>query len=608
VFEELDSHVAESITPQSMTRPTSAIREIRGAMRLVPRHTVLRIRRWLRSSEAATILLAVSVGLCAGLATGLLGTIAHYLQQLIYGIGINRLSALTSIRHPVKLLALPLAGLLLALLARWIPQKTTPIDVVEANALHGGRVPLADSALVCLQTLISNGFGASVGLEAAYAQAGGGIASLAGRISALRRADLRILVGAGAGAAVGAAFGAPLAGAFYAFEIVIGAYTPAAIAPVAAASLAATLVTRGLGFQPYLVAAPATAHITTLSYLLFAGLGVTASVCGIAIMRLQAALERLLARVRMPQFWRPVIGGALLMPIAWLSPQSLSAGHGALRLELVLHPAASFLLLIFALKALASIVSLSFGFRGGLFFASLFLGTLLGPAYAQALNETGLGILINEQDAALVGMAALAVTIVGGPMTLSLLVLEVTHDFALTGVVITAALCASAFTRAHFGYSFSTWRLHLRGTAIRSARDIGWMTGLTAGRMMRRDPVVVDADLTIAAFRIGVPLGSTSRAVLSRDGIYAGIVSTAEVFDPTLDPAALLSDCAQLKDAALTPDMDLGAVLDRFEQLETEDLAVTDSEGRILGALTEKYVQRRYIEESEKVQSALFGE
>jgi CIC family chloride channel protein len=96
--------------------------------------------------------------------------------------------------------------------------------------------------------------------------------------------------------------------------------------------------------------------------------------------------------------------------------------------------------------------------------------------------------------------------------------------------------------------------------------------------------------------------------VLSRDGIYAGIVSTAAAFDPTLDPAASLADCAQLQDAALARDMDLGAVLDRFEQLQTEDLAVVDGEGRILGVLTETYVQRRYIEESEKVQSALFGE
>lgn len=577
-------------------------------MRLMPRYALLRLQRWLRSSEAATILLAVGVGICAGLVTVLLGTIAHGLQALIYGVGINRLSALASIRHPAKLLALPFGGLLLALLARRMRRDKAPVDVVEANALHGGRVPPGDSTLVCLQTLISNGFGASVGLEAAYAQAGGGLASLAGRFSALRRGDMRILVGAGAGAAVGAAFGAPLAGAFYAFEIVIGAYTPAAIAPVAAASLTATLVTRSLGFEPYLIAAPATDRITTLAYLLFAGLGIVSAVCGIAIMRLQTALERLVTRTGLPQFWRPVIGGALLMPIAWLSPQSLSAGHGALRLELALHPAASFLLLIFALKALASIVSLSFGFRGGLFFASLFLGSLLGPAYAQAIDALGFAGLISEHDAALVGMAALAVTIVGGPMTLSLLVLEVTHDFALTGVVITASLCASAFTRAHFGYSFSTWRLHLRGSGVRSARDIGWMSGLTAGRMMRRDPTVVDADLTIAAFRIAVPLGSTSRALLSRDGAYAGVVNTAEAFDPALDPAASLAGLARLTDAALTPDMDLGTVLDRFEQLQAEDLAVIDGERRILGVLTEKYAHRRYIEESEKVQSALFGE
>ena len=136
----------------------------------------------------------------------------------------------------VRLFALPVIGLELGLgsraaLRRW----RTPVDVVEANALHGGSIPIRDTFIVCAQTIASNGAGASVGLEAAYAQAGGGFASLLGQWLRLRRADLRILVGAGAGAAIGAAFSAPLTGAFYAFEIVIGAYTPAAIAPVAAA-------------------------------------------------------------------------------------------------------------------------------------------------------------------------------------------------------------------------------------------------------------------------------------------------------------------------------------------------------------------------------------
>ena len=122
---------------------------------------------------------------------------------------------------------------------------------------------------VCLQTIISNGFGASVGLEAAYAQAGGGIASIVGRWLRLRRMDMRRLVGAGAGAAIGAAFAAPLTGAFYGFEVVIGAYTPAAIAPVSAAALAAALITRASGEAPYLTVVSLPEQITTIDDLLF---------------------------------------------------------------------------------------------------------------------------------------------------------------------------------------------------------------------------------------------------------------------------------------------------------------------------------------------------
>ena len=90
-------------------------------------------------------------------------------------------------------------------------------------------------------------------------------------------------------------------------------------------------------------------------------------------------------------------------------------------------------------------------------------------------------------DAALVGMAALAVAVVGGPMTMAMLVLEATHDFSLTGAVLAASLVASTLVRELFGYSFSTWRLHLRGETIKSARDVGWVKTLTAGRMMRRE-------------------------------------------------------------------------------------------------------------------------
>ena len=137
----------------------------------------VRQRRRLRESEAAFIVLAASAGFAAGVLTIIQQFLAHGIQHLFYGVTINRLSALGSIHHPWRLLALPLGGLLLVHFGRLLARRRRqPIDVVEANALHGGRIPFIDNLIISAQTIISNGFGASVGLEAAYAQMGGGIA------------------------------------------------------------------------------------------------------------------------------------------------------------------------------------------------------------------------------------------------------------------------------------------------------------------------------------------------------------------------------------------------------------------------------------------------
>lgn len=574
------------------------------------RNLLTRQRRRLRESEFAFILLAVISGLVAGLSTNIQATLAHGIQQLLYGVTINRLSALGSIHHPWRLLALPAGGLGLVILSFALGRRRKPaIDVVEANALHGGRIPFADNLVIAAQTILSNGAGASVGLEAAYAQTGGGFASILGQTFKLRRNDLRKLVGAGAGAAVGAAFGAPLTGAFYAFEIVIGAYTPAAIAPVLAAALAATFVTRGLGVDPYLIATTANRAIHTVDYAVYAGLGVVCALVGILIMRLVTVTEMTVQSWSRLGRWRPVIGGVLLMPVGWLSPQSLSAGHGALHLDLTLHPAVTVLLAILALKIVASVISLSFGFRGGLFFASLFLGSLVGQIFAGVVNAGLPGLSIDNNDAALVGMAALSVSIVGGPMTLAMLMLETTHDFALMGVVLTASLIASACTRELFGYSFSTWRLHVRGSGIRGPRDIGWTLNLTAARLMRTDFVAVPDTLSIAGFRAMIPLGSTSKAVLTdAAGHYRGIIATAAAYAPGLPIEEAVGPLATLADRTLAPTADIRSILEQLDKASADELAVTDAQGMVLGLVTEKHARRRYFHEVEAAQRNMFGE
>ncbi|MGN6424464.1 MAG: chloride channel protein [Asticcacaulis sp.] len=567
-------------------------------------------KRHLQGSEVWFIVLATGVGLLAGVMAALLSHTAHLLQSILYGFSPDlRLSALPELQ-PWHLLALPMGGFILGVLRLIFPRRARqPIDVIEANALYGGRIPLRDSLMVSLQTLISNGFGASVGLEAAYAQMGGGMASKIGQWLDLKRASLRTLVGAGAGAAIGAAFNAPLAGAFYAFEIVLGAYTPAALAPVAAASLTAVVAAQLMQNEPFVIASTIGRDISLPGYLLFALLGIICAGVGIVIIRLVASAEALVRRLPIGDVWRPLVGGICLMPVAFVAPQALSSGHGAMQLFLAQQSLILTLLAVFVLKMCGSVLSLAFGFRGGLFFASLFLGSLLGSAFAMTVNHIWPAANLDPTNSALVGMAGLAVGIVGGPMTMSLLVLEVTHDFALTAAVVTAALCCSAIMREYFGYSFSTWRLHLRGEAIRTPRDIGWVRSLTAAHLMRKNHTTLPDTISIASLREQVPLGSTSRVLLvDAAGDYHGLVLTAEAYGEGVDPDGPASQIARQTDVYVRPDMDIAAIQRVFEHFGVDDLAVVSEDHKLMGLLTEKYVTRRYAEELEQSQREFFGE
>jgi chloride channel protein, CIC family len=567
-------------------------------------------RGWLRASEASFIVLAIGIGAAAGLLSVVLGALARTLQHLLFALPPNtRLSGVAELSL-ASLIVLPLGGVIFTAFGYATrARKRRLVDAVEANALHGGRMSLPDSLVISGQTILSNGFGASVGLEAAYAQMGGAVASMLGGWLKLRRADQRTLVGAGTGAAIAAAFGAPLAGAFYAFEIVIGTYSPSAIAPVAAAALAGALVAQTFGQQPYLIDAASNASVETHHYLIYAGLGAICALLGIALMRAVALVESASRQTGLPEWSRPTLGGLLLIPIAMVSPQVLSAGHDALHADLALGASLGFILLVLLAKSAASIVSLGFGFRGGLFFASLFLGTLIGHLFADTLTLLVGHPVIDAHNAALVGMAAFAVAVVGGPMTMAMLVLQATHDFPLTGAVIAASLVSSTIVRELFGYSFSTWRLHLRGETIKSARDVGWVKTLTAGRMMRKETRPTPASMSIAEFRRTFPLGSTSRVVLAdaKDG-YAGIVVVPAAYAEGLDPNGTVAALATGREIVLTPEMDITAVMACFDEARTDELAVLSAECHVLGIVSESYVRRRYAEELEKAQRELFGE
>lgn len=570
---------------------------------------LLYLRGRIRASELWLVMIAAGVGAVAGLATLATSVSARHIQIALYGLSHSqRLSSVQDL-NPWYLLALPVGGLVLGVLTRlWTRRRPRPIvDPVEANALRGGRMSVRDSLFLGLQSVMSNGVGASVGLEAAYAQLGACAASVTGSLLNLRRSDLRTFVGAGAGAGIAAAFGAPLTGAFYAFEIVIGSYAVANIAPVVAAAIAGALITRVLGIDGMVIRASVTDTLTLTHYLIFAGLGIVCALFGIGVMRMVALTEKGVSRLPVPSWARPALGGVLLAVIAWKAPQTLSAGHGAMRMDFGLELAAGTLALLVVTKAAASVVALGFGFRGGLFFASLYLGSLVGRLFILTLYAAGLDVGIDPMAGALVGMGAMAVAIIGGPFTMTFLVLETTGDFALTAATLTASIVASVLVREVFGYSFSTWRLHLRGETIRSAHDVGWLRTLTAGRMMRTGAATVSAAVTVEAFRALFPLGSTRRVVaLDPEGRYAGIIPVAAVY---VDQEAQGAVAPFVVNAAnrLGPEMNVKAIMTEFDRTESDELAVVDHEGRLMGIVSEAYATRRYAEESERARRDLVG-
>lgn len=572
------------------------------------------MRAFVRAHETSLVVLAAMIGTIGGLVVLAMSVAVAALHALLFNISITeRLSSQPSIEALRAVLVPSLGGLLLGaallLLLRWRPARE--IDPIEANALHGGRMSFRGSVIVALQTTWSSGVGASVGLEAGYTQLASGLAASLGRGFHLRRADQRIMVGCGAAAAISGAFGAPLAGAFYAFELVIGGYTPASLTPVGVAAVAGYFVTHGFQELSLGISIGPVGDVVGRDLAVAALLGVLAALFGILIMRGVALCEAGLAKTRLWPPLRPALAGLAVGLLALLTPQVMSSGHGALHFSGLVSMPLQIIAGVFVLKALASIVSLGSGFRGGLFFATLFMGALGGRLYAAGVDLVWPGLALDPNVYAVIGMSALSASVIGGPLTMSFIALESTGNLWLTTVVLVAVMISTQITRELFGYSFATWRLHLRGETIRSAADVGWIRDLTVRRLMRPDVATVDAGIGIEAFRVKFPLGSKTQVVaVDATGRYVGLAVVAEAHAPEIDAARGLVGILHHRDVVLHPVMNIQEAIAVFDAAEAESLAVVEADGerRPVGILTEAHAMRRYAEESDKRRREAIGE
>ena len=382
-----------------------------------------------------------------------------------------------------------------------------------------------DATAVVLPILVSVSCGASVGIEAAVTQLGAVFASKLGRRLKRPRSDVRLLVGAGAAAAISAAYHAPVAGMLYAYELVLGTYSKRTLAPVSFAAISAVLtidLLRG-AHKPFNLLS--TVVPSWSDYPVALTIGALATAVGVGVMVLVSATEKFLKRGVGNQTLRRLTAAALLTGLSLGYPAVLGSGHAAIDHAVNGDIAGKHALGLLGAKGIASAASLGAGFRGGLFSASLLMGALLGQVVAWILASIPGVPPVNPELCAVIAMAAVGASVIGSPFCMIFLVLETTGDFDATILVAIGAATASFLTDRLFGYSFATWRFQQRGLALEGGHDVSRLTTASITGLINPPKRTVFEDSPFSdVLRATSAAGGRGTAVYRRSGSFVGLI------------------------------------------------------------------------------------
>jgi CIC family chloride channel protein len=577
----------------------------------------VRFRKALRDDAIVLVLISTVVGAMSGTVAALMVYVSQWMHHVLFRLEPDQqLSSVTDLSPALTLTVLGVGGLIVGATYFYRSGRRHQIvDPIEANALLGGRMSLTDSTYVAVQSLLSSGFGLSLGIEGGFTQAASAIGSKLGQLLHRRRHDVRMLVGAGAAGGIAGAFGAPFAGAAYAFELIVGSYTVANLAPVVVAAVAGTISAHALFGHAYRLPV-ATLDFTNNAHLFPAiVLGTVCGLLSVLLMRGVTATENIFHQSGVRATLRPCAGGLLVGILAISVPHILGSGHEAMTLMLHGNWPLTTLIALLGAKIVASALSLGSGFRGGLFSTSLFLGTVTGTIAGQLGLYSGLFAPTDASMMSLVGMASFGAAVIGAPMTMALLAIEVTGDFSVVGPVLLGVIAATLTVRRAFGYSFATWRFHLRGEAILSGEDISWVRHTTARDLMRRDIALAAAAMRLSDFQTQFPIGSAKYvAAIDPKGAYIGLIDVAaihaEIAQANGDSdGRTLEEAVSQRDGWVEAQTHFDHLMPLFESRETELLVVVDDKTtkRVIGLITEAFALRRYRQELEARQREMFG-
>ncbi len=347
-------------------------------------------------------------------------------------------------------------------------------EVMYAVARNNGRIAPQVTIVKALASALCIGGGGSVGREGPIVQIGSAAGSALGQLLRLDTDRIRLLVACGAAGGISATFNAPLAGVFFALELILREFAAESAGVVLLTSVAAAVVGRTLmGDHPFLSLPGFTVH-HPIEYALYAALGVTAGIVGTMFSRALYLIEDACDWLwRGPQWARPAVGGIALGALLIALPQMYGVGYPVLQNAIGGRYAVAMLLLLMVGKIVATSLTIGIGGSGGVFAPTLFIGAMAGSAFGVAAHHLYPSLAIAAGACGLIGMGALLGGATGAPITAVVTLFELTGQYAIILPLMTAVAMAAGTARLLGEHTIYTAKLWRRGVDLDAAAGRG---------------------------------------------------------------------------------------------------------------------------------------
>ena len=573
---------------------SNRIERLLGADRLrsrLPRLLTIRvwlIEHWHVTQAQQILLLAALVGALGGLATVLLRSAMNGLHLLLTGQSGGLVESFGAMTPGHRLLVPVIGGVVAGAVIHFgirLGRSERTTDYMEAVALGRGSLSFRSSLVKIVSATFSIASGASIGREGPLVQVSSVVASLLGWFRRWPLPRRRVLVACGAAAGVAAAYNAPIAGALFVSEIMLQSIAMETLGPLVVSSVMATEVMRWFrGGEPLYAIPPF--HLATGWELGF--VAVLGALCGLVaplFLRLLRASEALFSLARVPAFVRMGLGGLVVGAIALRYPQVCGNGYSVIVSILNEDWVWRSLLVILALKVVATSATFGSGAVGGVFTPTLFVGAGLGHLFGEVCGAVLPGHVAPPGAYALAGMGMFIAAATRAPLTAILMVFEMTLDPSVIMPLMLGCVVAYYTATTIDGRSLYSHALAKKGEGALPQS----LAGLSVSDLMKNEAAVVHPDSPFSEVaRSFIANNIKYLYVVEADGTFRGVVSLQDT-KPYLNAAHLADvviafDIMRGEFPVLRPDSTLAEAIEAFARHDGERLPVVDGrDGRLLG-------------------------